>query len=777
MAGIGFQLKKLFSDNNTTLENIRAVGFSTLVAAGPWILTTVTLNVLAVIGEKYLLTRSDRNLFMITIVYTFIFSQILYGGFQYLVARYLSDCIYTRNRHKLRSAYIGTTTTIIFLAFFIALVALKKADLPHYYKYTGIILFSTVSGIWNTMNFIGLIKSYSHSVWAYIWGNFTALVIGIYFLKFTEISFIRENMAYSMVLAYTLGMLVTFLILSSYILGILGREKTGDFEYINAAGSYPSLILIGIFFNVGIWGHVFVNWLYGDSYIIKNFFITSPFYEVTVFYAFFINIPTLVYFLVFMETKFFPAYKRYYAFLAMKGDLEQIDNSKKEMFEIFRREIEYIMELQFFLCVSAALLSKTIFYYLGMDLYLLDLFRIMLFSAFAAMFVSIFIIIFLYFDARKEALILSFFYGMSSVFFTYFFTKLGNDYSGMGFFLASFLSLLIANQFIENIENNLNYITFYKENFLHTKELRSLRVVEKMMNQKLYILFGLILLFLLSGCTAYDKTGFNKETGRNWHTMSYYDLDGYNIEGYTREGIDKKGFTKDGYHKYNESKYDYYGFDVSGIHQVTGKKEDERGFNQEKINIFTGTIYDGEGFDLSGIHKVTGKKWNEEGWTWYGLNEKTETYYDIDGYSKEGVNEKGFTKAGYHEANKSKYDYYGFDVSGIHQVTGKKEDERGFNQEKINVFTGTEYDKNNFDRDGIHKVTGKEYDEKGWTWYGLNKKTGTYYDVSGYTVDGLDKDGYKKGYTGPRNVENLSPDDPGWRDKDGFNKEGVYIDE
>ena len=68
----------------------------------------------------------------------------------------------------------------------------------------------------------------------------------------------------------------------------------------------------------------------------------------------------------------------------------------------------------------------------------------------------------------------------------------------------------------------------------------------------------------------------------------------------------------------------------------------------------------------------------------------------------------------------------------------------------------------------IHRETGTEYNNEGWNYYGLNEKTKTYYDVNGYTREGLDKYGFKKGQR-PANFN------VGEYDKDGFNKDGVYI--
>ena len=76
MAGIGFELKNLFSEDNNTFQDIKAMAYSALIGVGPWLITVITLNILMFIGKQYILSRGERNLFMTGIVYSFIFSQL-----------------------------------------------------------------------------------------------------------------------------------------------------------------------------------------------------------------------------------------------------------------------------------------------------------------------------------------------------------------------------------------------------------------------------------------------------------------------------------------------------------------------------------------------------------------------------------------------------------------------------------------------------------------------------------------------------------------------------
>ena len=65
MAGIGFELKKMFSEENSTFDDLKAVAYSTLIGVGPWFITVITLNILMYAGKKYIPLRVERNMVMI----------------------------------------------------------------------------------------------------------------------------------------------------------------------------------------------------------------------------------------------------------------------------------------------------------------------------------------------------------------------------------------------------------------------------------------------------------------------------------------------------------------------------------------------------------------------------------------------------------------------------------------------------------------------------------------------------------------------------------------
>ncbi len=74
------------------------------------------------------------------------------------------------------------------------------------------------------------------------------------------------------------------------------------------------------------------------------YFLTSPLYEVAVFYAFCTSIPSMVYFMIFLEIKFLPVYKNYYQKIFYTGNYSEVNTALKKMYDTLNKEILYCME-------------------------------------------------------------------------------------------------------------------------------------------------------------------------------------------------------------------------------------------------------------------------------------------------------------------------------------------------------------------------------------------------------------------------------------------------
>ena len=749
MAGIGFELKKLFlEEKEKPFGNIKALVFSAAISVGPWIITSTSLNLIILISKGVKVARSDQIIFMSSIFYTFIFSQILTGAFQYLITRYVSDCIFQEKTYKIRGAFKGSMKLVSILAFFVSFFFIKGGTLSTGYKIVFILLFVSMCLFWITMIFVSLLKKYYFILFSFFAGNAVSVLAGYYFLHF-PVTIFKETPLFWMLFSYCIGIFLNFFMTSMYVLKVFHGKRGTQFEFLIYLKGYFSLVAIGLIYILGVWAHVFMNWLMGDSYVIAGTFIISPLYEVAVFYSYCTAIPSIIYFTVFLETKFLPLYKKYYEKICLTGTYREIEDAMEIMKQTLLREILYCMELQFLISLTCILLSNVVFTYFDMDFRLLEMFKITVFASFCAIFVSIIITLFLYFDLRLHSIVLSLILLFSSAVFTYIFGRAGEGFAGTGFFFSAFLTFALAIFMFPEIFKTLNYTTMFRQNFNRKIGGAFLEKVSWWMDKKIYILLILLVMFMVGGKAhaAYDEKGFNPVTRNNWHTMSPYDKEGYDIDGYTKEGVNKRGFNRSRWNEFTNSLYDYGGFDFNEIHKDTGLNYDERGFDVRHYNLLTDSPQDRNGFNYEGIHKETGREYDLEGWNYYGLHEATQDYYNPQGWNREGINRRNFNREGIHVETKEKYDHGGFDIYGIHRETEKNYNERGFDFNYYNVLTETMYDKYGFDYEGIHRETGREYDLEGWNYYGLHEITQDYYNPQGWNREGINTKGFdRNGY-------------------------------
>ena len=147
MAGIGFTLKKLFQEESF-IQRTKAYLYSALVAAGPWIAAVLTVNALVILSQWIIETNIQRDLFMGTIVYSFVFSQILTAPWQLIITRYISDKLYLKTYDYIKPSSIGLTKIVGLLNLTAAVLFYYNKELPVPYKLMAITLFVLLSMIW-----------------------------------------------------------------------------------------------------------------------------------------------------------------------------------------------------------------------------------------------------------------------------------------------------------------------------------------------------------------------------------------------------------------------------------------------------------------------------------------------------------------------------------------------------------------------------------------------------------------------------------------------------
>ena len=133
----------------------------------------------------------------------------------------------------------------------------------------------------------------------------------------------------------------------------------------------------------------------------------SPFYDLPVFYAYLTVVPTLVTFVVSVETSFYDKFRGYYDKILNGGTLLEITRAKWDMQRTLMQEVSFMMEVQLLFTVVSLALGIKLLPMLGFSNAQLYTFNILVLGYFVFIMSFIIMLIMLYFDDRRGVLAVS----------------------------------------------------------------------------------------------------------------------------------------------------------------------------------------------------------------------------------------------------------------------------------------------------------------------------------------------------------------------------------
>ena len=143
--------------------------------------------------------------------------------------------------------------------------------------------FVTLCGIWIVVIFASSIKAYLQIFLAFLLG---------YGITLGAALGLREYGVEGMLFGFVLGQAVLFFVL----LGVVVREYPGErlaaFDFLRRGRVFPSLLLTGLFYNLGIWADKFILWADPfTSVAVIGPLRSSPIYDLPIFLAYLSIIP------------------------------------------------------------------------------------------------------------------------------------------------------------------------------------------------------------------------------------------------------------------------------------------------------------------------------------------------------------------------------------------------------------------------------------------------------------------------------------------------------
>ena len=458
MAGVGFELKKLFSRQGL-LAKVRAYGYSGIICTGPMLLGVLMQIGLKILADFFGRSKFDQELLVCMITYTLLASLLVTSILSMVVTRFLSDMIYETQLTAIMPSFWGSTGMMLVIGGIVYGIFLCFSGATLMQGILCWVIFGELVVVWNAMSYLTAIKDYSNILKSFVVAviivfGMTALGFALDFPTVTTV-LLAVYIGYGVMMIWDVSILYQ---------GFPASEESA-FLFLRWCDQFSPLALTGLFTTLGMFGHLVVMWLGPLQVQVKGLFVGAPSYDIPALLAFLTILVTTVNFVVSVEVNFYPKYRNYYALFNDKGGIEDILLAEKEMLIVLKSELWYTGLKQLFATGLAVSLGGVLLPMLplGINDLMLGYFRVLCVGYGLYAIGNTVMLILLYFTDYVGAVCCTALFSASTMLFTLL-SLLGDPvYFGFGFLLGSALFFLAAVLRMEWFTRRLPYFILSRQ--------------------------------------------------------------------------------------------------------------------------------------------------------------------------------------------------------------------------------------------------------------------------------------------------------------------------
>lgn len=488
MAGIGFELRKLYREEGI-VGNIKAYAYSSMTTIGPMILCILLVIVQQQLMNANASSFSEKQLFISTMTYSFIFSIMLTCGITIVLTRHVADMLYQKKFEQIIASFYGALIIVLPIAGIVTALFLYGVDESFGYKISAYLFFIELIIIWIQNVYMSALKDYKRIVRGFTIGVLISLLVSFLVFNFTSLPSTTSSLV-----GMDIGFLVIVAMGMYHFEQVFPRNKSKDyFAFFSTFRKYPIIFFSGFFLYSSVYVHNFMYWLFSEqSLLVSNRFLLAPFYDLPVFYAYLSVVPSLVLFVIVVETDFYERFVNYYKNVLNGGTYRSMNNAKTKMQDVLLHRIGFLVEVQLLFTALAIALGIIYLPKIGFSMDQLDLYILLCLGYFFFIITFVMIHALMYFDDRKGVLTISALYFILNGVLTIGTIQMGID--GLGMFVASFLALICTIARLLYVLSHIDYYTFLSQPL-------TMKIKKK---KSMLSLFGIVLssLLLMVGCSA-----------------------------------------------------------------------------------------------------------------------------------------------------------------------------------------------------------------------------------------------------------------------------------
>ena len=475
MAGVGFELKKVFRDNGGFFNALKGYSVTAVVTEGPMALTMVMLFMLRHTMKVYNASYRDQEVFLFMITYVMIFSLIISNTVLMFINRFISDCIYKEEAEKILPSFFGVVFFLLILGNLVAVPYLFTLPVDNEFRMAALIQFSCMLILWVQMAYLSAVKQYAQV----LLGFFAGAIVSIG--SAAVAMYLGGDPLMAAMWSGAAGFLVMMFLFMAQLLAAYPPGKFNLFCFFPALDQYKILVPTGFFMALGLYGHNFVTWL---SEFKNQVFPTGVYctrYDIPSFFAVLTITPMLVQFVVSLELNFCRKNRAYFDTILYGGRLADIQAAKNDMMKVLYRELAHMMEIQLIFTILAVTFLGNFLETVGLDQEMAGIYRILCFGYCIYGFSKCMVIILLYFDDRVGALIGAGIFTGTSILLTAVFLPFGTGTWGMGFLLAGMISSVFLMIRLKKYLQRLEYHVFCGQPLFVSEDQGLFQKVEEQM--------------------------------------------------------------------------------------------------------------------------------------------------------------------------------------------------------------------------------------------------------------------------------------------------------
>ena len=452
MAGIGFELKKLFQKKGV-LNTTKAYGYATVICAGPMLLGVILLLGIMALCNVFRTATHTRELLICMITYTLLASVTVTSFFSMVVTRYVADMLFEEEDGAVLPCFWGSSVIMMIIGSVLYGIFLVFSGATLLQGILCFMLFNELILVWNAMSFLSAIKDYKGIFLSFSTSVAVSVLLGALFLwlKLPAI----ESLLFAVSVGYGVMLIWDIVLLHRYF----PHTDLGAFTFFKWIDAFLPLALSGLFMNIGMFSHLVIMWTSDIRVHVHGLFYGAPWHDVPALLAFMTALMTTVNFVVSVEVNFYPKYRNHYSLYNDKGTIKDILQSEKEMLDTLKTEVFYTsLKLLLFTAACIALGGYLLdLLPLGFNEIMRGYFRTLCVAYGLYAIGNMLMLILLYFTDYKGACITTGIFAVSTIVLTVVSLLFPNIYYGFGFLIAAMIFTVAAAVRLDYFTKRLPY--------------------------------------------------------------------------------------------------------------------------------------------------------------------------------------------------------------------------------------------------------------------------------------------------------------------------------